>query len=151
MTKCTALRSEEFANQTLLFFVLDAGEEFGPQPGDGLRFIERQPLVDFAAREMTRLASCLKDRLDLSCKVRLLCGRGNCRGREVLWLHAQTLRRGVTGSETKSQKQWRNEYSGSHRRHDRTASKNGDPTLPHWEGPAKYGGLPSSEKNAARC
>ena len=123
MTKCTALLSEEFADQTLLFFVLDAGEEFRPQPGDGLRFIERQPLVDFAAGEMTRLALCLKDRLDLSCKVRLLCGRGDCRGGKVLWLQAQPFRRVMTGAETESQKQWRNEYSGAHRRHDRTAAK----------------------------
>ena len=80
----TPLRSKEVANQPLFLFILDAGKEFRAQPGDGFRLIKRQTIVHFTAGKMTRLTARLKDRLDLSCKVRLLCGGANDRRRKVL-------------------------------------------------------------------
>ena len=54
---------QELANQTLFFFILDASEEPGSETRDGFRLIERHLVVDFAAREMARLALSLENRL----------------------------------------------------------------------------------------
>ena len=65
------LRLQKLANQTLLFFVLDASEEFGAQSRDGLSLVERHLVVNLSALKMTGLALCLKDWFDVRLKVRL--------------------------------------------------------------------------------
>jgi len=87
---------QEFANQTLILFVFDPGEQFRSQPGDGFRFIERETVVDFAAGKMTWLTPSLKDRFYLAGKVRLpgvgVSHGGYSRGNKCMWRQAQTLR-----------------------------------------------------------
>src|SRR2546426_4709581 len=68
--------SEKRTHQVLFLFVLDAYEKFGAEPGYRLGLIERQTVVDFAARKMAGLTSGLKDRFDLGVKGRLFCGGG---------------------------------------------------------------------------
>lgn len=115
----TMLRSQEIADQALFLFVLDAGEEFCSQPGDCLRLIEWQTVVDFAAGEMTRLTSRLKDRLNLSRKIRLPCGGDDGRCRKVLWAYAEASRVcAMASSESETQKQCRNENGSAHCKHD---------------------------------
>ena len=90
------LRGQEFTNQTLFLFVLNAGKELRSQPGDGFRFIERETVVNFTAGKMTWLTPSLKDRFYLARKVRLpwvgVC-RGDCGGGDkCLRFQAQTFR-----------------------------------------------------------
>src|SRR5258706_296962 len=65
---------EELANQTLLFFILDARKQLCSQSGDCFGFVEGHFVVNFAALEMAWLAAGLKDWLDLGVKVGL-CNR----------------------------------------------------------------------------
>src|SRR5260370_475131 len=65
MSRSAALRSKEVADQPLFFFIFDAREELGAESDDCLWLVERQTVVHFAVREMARLTSCLKDRINL--------------------------------------------------------------------------------------
>ena len=68
---------QEFANQALFLFFLDAREELRSEFRDCFRFVERKFVVDFTALKMTGHATRPKDRLDLSFKIRLcVCGTG---------------------------------------------------------------------------
>jgi len=62
---------EKLANQTLLFLILDPSEEFGPQSGDGLSFVEGHLVVNLTALKMAWLAFGLENRLDFGLKVGL--------------------------------------------------------------------------------
>ena len=64
--------SEKFADQSLLFLVLDPCKQFLAEPGDRLRLVERHLVVNLPAWKMAGLTTRLKDYLDLGFKVRLL-------------------------------------------------------------------------------
>ena len=83
--------SEKLSNQTLLFFIFDSREQLCAEPGDCLRLVERQMVIDFASGKMTGLTSCLKDRLNLGLKLRFLCGGSNGRSRQALGPDARSL------------------------------------------------------------
>ena len=66
---------EKLANQTLLFFILEAREKFGSKSGNCLGLVEGQLVIDFSALEVTRLATSLEDWLDLGGEIGLPAGR----------------------------------------------------------------------------
>jgi len=70
---------QKFANQPLLFLVLDSSEQLGSQSRDGLRLVERHLVVNLTALKMAWLAPGLENGFDLSLKVGL-CAFG-CRER----------------------------------------------------------------------
>jgi hypothetical protein len=65
------IKADPETNQSLLFFILDAGEEFCSQPGDCLRLVEGHLFVNLSALEMAWLTTRLKDWFDVCLKVRL--------------------------------------------------------------------------------
>jgi len=60
---------EKLPDELLLFFVFDSSEELGPEFLDCLGPIKGQARVNFAAIEVTGLASGFKDGFDLSSEV----------------------------------------------------------------------------------
>lgn len=100
--------------QALLFFVFDTGKQFLAEPGDCLRLVKRQMIVDFATGKMAGLTSRLKDRLDLCVEVGFLCGGSNRRGGKPFRDGARTSQaRAMTRYEAGSQKQRQHEHACS--------------------------------------